>query len=70
MGIQRRKEARSRATVDKAAFIGMETEHSNDTTGEVKEQNQKLISAVSIQQFTDSQQLRNKELRLEAYKKQ
>ena len=35
MGITRRKEARARIAIDKAAFIGMEIEHSNDTSGEI-----------------------------------
>jgi len=37
MGITGRKEGQARINIDKAAFIGMETEHSNDTTGEIWE---------------------------------
>jgi len=39
MGIRTRKEAAARVAIDKAAFIGMETEHSNDTSGSIKEAN-------------------------------
>ena len=34
MGVQYRKEMKAPATVDKSAYIGIEIEHSNDTTGD------------------------------------
>ena len=34
MGIQYRKAMQAPHNIDKAAYIGMETEHSNDTTGD------------------------------------
>lgn len=39
MGIRTRKEAIALIPIDKAAFIGMEIEHSNDTSGKIREQN-------------------------------
>mmetsp|Transcript_22445 Transcript_22445/g.30041 ORF Transcript_22445/g.30041 Transcript_22445/m.30041 type:complete len:119 (-) Transcript_22445:100-456(-) len=69
VGIQTRKEAQARLNVDKAAFIGMETEHSNDTSGEIREPNQKTIDVASVQRFTRRQQYVNRDLRVEAYNK-
>ena len=40
MGIQFRKAAQAPMNVDKAAYIGIETEHSNDTTGDMDLVNQ------------------------------
>lgn len=34
MGVRYRKEMKAPVNVDKAAYIGMETEHANDTTGD------------------------------------
>lgn len=52
MGITRRKEAQAAMAIDKAAYIGMEIEHSNDTAGVIREENQKLIDVESIQRFS------------------
>lgn len=35
MGIQKRKLALQRQYIDKSAYIGMEVEHSNDTSGDL-----------------------------------
>ena len=69
MGVSMRKEAHARIAIDKAAYIGMETEHSNDTTGEIKTPNQKLIDINGVKQFSGHQQRQFKDLRLEAYAK-
>lgn len=39
MGITRRKAAATRIPIDKSAYIGMEIEHSNDTSGDVPASN-------------------------------
>ena len=70
MGIRQRKEAQSRSDIDKAAYIGMETEHSADTSGGNKEAYQKTINVASVNYFTEKNQRENKSLRIEAYKKQ
>lgn len=54
---------------DKAAYIGMEIEHSNDTSGRIKEENQKLIDVYSVQNFIRKQQKENKQVRQEAFSK-
>ena len=69
MGIRTRKEALSRIPVDKAAYIEMEVEHSNDTSGKIRAPNQKTIDINSIKMFSNTQQRQLKDLRLEAYKK-
>ena len=56
--------------IDKAAFIGMETEHSNDTAGEIWEQNHKTIDVASVRDFSRVQQSQNQNIRTTAYKKQ
>lgn len=48
MGIQYRKAAQAPINVDKAAYIGMETEHSNDTTGDADLVNQITMNTVQI----------------------
>ena len=48
MGIQYRKAAEAPFNVDKAAYIGMETEHSNDTTGDADLVNQITMNTVQI----------------------
>ena len=48
MGIQFRKAAQAPMNVDKAAYIGMETEHSNDTTGDADLVNQITMNTVQI----------------------
>lgn len=67
MGITMRKEAQARIVLDKAAFIEMEVEHSNDTAGVITRANQKTINLDSVQQFSDAQQHKYRDLRLEAY---
>ena len=64
-----RKEAMARPAVDKAAYIGMEVEHSNDTSGSIQTENQKTMDIQGIQSFSANQQRFNKDLRIEAYKK-
>ena len=70
MGIQYRKAMQAPHNIDKAAYIGMETEHSNDTTGDADMVNQITMNTVGIQQFGRRQQRDHKDLRVEAYKKQ
>ena len=70
MGIRGRKEALARNNIDKAAFIGMETEHSFDTSGTIDAAGQKTINLDSIKYFVDKNQRDNKDIRTEAYKKQ
>jgi len=69
MGITSRKESQARMNIDKAAFIGMETEHSNDTAGEIWEQNHKTIDVASVRDFSRVQKSQNHNLRLAAYNK-
>ena len=69
MGIRVRKEAQATMPIDKSGYIGMEVEHSNDTSGEVRYQNHKSIHLRDIKQFQYNQQRDNKELRLQAYGK-
>ena len=56
MGIRTRKEAQAPIGVDKSAYIGMEVEHSNDTSGKIREQNHKTIDVIGVKHFTDRQQ--------------
>ena len=56
MGIRTRKEALARVPIDKAAYIEMEVEHSNDTAGKIKAPNQKTIDVNSIKVFSNTQQ--------------
>ena len=56
MGIRGRKDAQARIGIDKSAYIGMEVEHSNDTTGSIREQNHKTIDVRSVKNFTVQQQ--------------
>lgn len=44
MAITTRKEAMAPPQIDKAAYIGMETEHSNDTSGAIYTQNHQTIN--------------------------
>ena len=69
MAIRTRKEAAARIAVDKAAYIGMEVEHSNDTSGRITTQNHKTIDVDSIKRFSQHAQRQHKDLRLEAFKK-
>ena len=55
MGVQYRKEMKAPATVDKSAYIGIEIEHSNDTTGDADRFNQITLQTVPIQNFTKRQ---------------
>ena len=48
MGIRYRKEKNAPLNVDKSAYIGMETEHSNDTTGDADHLNQVTMNLVSV----------------------
>ena len=48
MGITKRKDALAPLNVDKAAYIEMEIEHSNDTSGTINASNQKLVDVKSV----------------------
>ena len=67
MGIRYRKEQQARVAIDKSSFIGMEVEHSNDTSGKIRDENQKAIDVSYIKGFSRDQQKSYKNLRLEAY---
>ena len=54
MGVTTRKAAEARPYVDKSAYIGMEIEHSNDTSGDVSAYYQKRAPNVGIDQFKKS----------------
>lgn len=69
MAIRTRKEAQARIAVDKAGYIGMEVEHSNDTAGDITTENHKTIDVGGIKRFSQYQQRQHKDLRLEAFKK-
>ena len=69
MGIRKRKEAQAPVPVDKSAYIGMEVEHSNDTSGVIRYPNHKTIDVRSVENMTRKQQRLHKDLRVEAYKK-
>jgi len=47
----------------------MEIEHSNDTSGTIREMNQKTINVEAIQQFSQHQQRAQRQLRQEAFAK-
>ena len=51
MGVTTRKAAEAKPYIDKSAFIGMEIEHSNDTSGEVSSYYQKTAPNVGIEEF-------------------
>lgn len=69
MGIRTRKEAMARTNIDKSAYIGMESEHSNDTGNEIIGSNQKSLNVKSVQTFMAKNKRDNKDIRLEAFKK-
>ena len=51
LGVTTRKAAEAKPYIDKSAFIGMEIEHSNDTSGEVSSYYQKTAPNVGIEEF-------------------
>lgn len=69
MGVRKYKEASASTVIDRSAYTGMEVEHSNDTSGSIRTQNQKTMDVQGIERFTKFQQRTNKDLRIEAYKK-
>ena len=54
MGITKRKEMQAPPRIDKSAYIGMEIEHSNDTTGRMRQENHKTIDVTGIKDFNAS----------------
>ena len=69
MGITTRKAAIARPNIDKAAYIGMEIEHSNDTSAEIPAFFQKQAPNIGVDKFRRSNESENRNIRLEAYKK-
>ena len=54
MGITTRKAAEAKPFIDKSAFIGMEVEHSNDTSGDVPAELQKIRPNEGLKNFQAS----------------
>lgn len=48
MGIRARKEAAAPVSIDKSSYTGMEVEHSNDTSGQIKTENHKTINLAFV----------------------
>ena len=64
MGITTRKAAGAAHYIDKSAFIGMEIEHSNDTSGHVSASIQKTAPNVGIKEFQEGNIHFNRDIRL------
>ena len=69
MGITTRKAASASLYIDKSTFIGMEVEHSNDTSGSVSAEFQKAQPNEGIKAFQEGNLHFNRDVRLQAYKK-
>ena len=54
MGVTRRKAAAAPLAIDKSAYIGMEVEHSNDTSGRITTANHKSIQLSDVKQLAKS----------------
>ena len=69
MKVRTLKEKQAGIVVDRSAYTGMEVEHSNDTSGSIRDPNHKTMDIQGIQRFSKHQQRNNRDLRIEAYKK-
>ena len=67
MGITTRKAADAKPFIDKSAIIGMEIEHSNDTSGDVSINLQKITPNKGLDQFREGNMHENKEIRMRAF---
>ena len=69
MKVRTLKESAAGIAIDRSAYTGMEVEHSNDTSGSIRQPNHKTMDIQGIQRFSKHQQRENRDLRIEAYKK-
>ena len=63
MGLRSLKESAAKPNVDVAGYVGFETEHSNDTSGTITDENHKTVDIRGIKSFTARQRRELKPIR-------
>jgi len=69
MGVQKRKLAMAPVHINKSGYIGMEVEHSNDTSGDISSFMQKRAPNVGVEDFNNTNLFENGKIREIAFKK-